>query len=193
MNDLDFDVVRRAQGGDQAACRTVVEFLHRPVLATIHRFLGSRFRNEVEDLAQDVFLKIFRSLHRFDPDRGVKFTTWIYTFVRNHCFDTLKKRRVPTWSLTAKEDEAQIEVQDPASRSPESGLENAELGSRIDAALQTLNEHQRLVFILREYQGLDYAAIATALDVSEGTVKSRLHRAKEAMRQHLEPFLRAGA
>jgi RNA polymerase sigma-70 factor (ECF subfamily) len=193
VTDIDLDLVRRAQDGDQAACRALVEGLHRPVLATIHRFLGSRFRHEVEDIAQEVFLKIFRSLHRFEPDRGVKFTTWTYTFVRNHCFDTLKKRRVPTWSLTSKDDDAQIEVSDPATPGPEAALASQELGSKIEAALQSLNEHQRLVFILREYQGLDYAAIAAALDVSEGTVKSRLHRAKEAMRQHLEPFLRAGA
>src|SRR5690606_34045245 len=112
VNDLAPDVIARAQRGDEDASRQILEAMHRPVIATIYRFLGSRFRSEVEDIAQDVFLKIFRSIERFDPERGVKFTTWVYTFVRNHCFDVLKKRRVPTVSMTPRDDDAPIEPLD---------------------------------------------------------------------------------
>ena len=192
MTELDPQVVIRARDGDQDACRNLVEVLHRPVLATIYRFLGPRFHSQVEDIAQDIFLKVFRSIDRFDLERGVKFTTWIYTFVRNHCFDVLKKRRLATTSLTANED-SQREVPDEAALAPARSAENRELGEKIGEALAGLGEDQRMVFVLREYEGLEYSAIADVMGVSEGTVKSRLHRAKQALRNRLSPYLRNGA
>ena len=193
MTELDHEIVARAQQGDEDACRELLEILHRPVLATVYRFLGRPFHADVEDIAQDVFLKVFRSIDRFDLDRGVKFTTWVYTFVRNHCFDVLKKRRLRTVSLTSPDvDEGQWELQDQHGRTPEASAENMELGSKIREALTNLGEDQRMVFILREYEGLEYAAIAQVMDVSEGTVKSRLHRAKENLRNQLQPYLSTG-
>ena len=189
MTELDPQVVTRARDGDQDACRTLIEVLHRPVLATIYRFLGPRFQSQVEDIAQDIFLKVFRSIDRFDSERGVKFTTWIYTFVRNHCFDVLKKRRLATTSLTSNED-TQREVPDEAALAPARSAENRELGQKIGEALAGLGEDQRMVFVLREYEGLEYSAIADVMGVSEGTVKSRLHRAKQALRNRLSPYLR---
>jgi len=194
--DLDQQVVERAQAGDEDACRTIIEVLHRPVLATIYRFLGSRFQAELEDIAQDIFLKLFRSIERFDPDRGVKFTTWTYTLVRNHCFDVLKRRRVKTVSLTSVHEddgERQRELPDQTTRQPRPALEARELGRKIEEALLALGEDQRMVFVLREYEGLEYGAIAQVMDVSEGTIKSRLHRAKEALRVKLAPYLRTGS
>ncbi|MEM7204881.1 MAG: sigma-70 family RNA polymerase sigma factor [Planctomycetota bacterium] len=194
MNDLDLETVERAQEGDENACRVILERLHRPVIATIYRFLGSRFSNEVEDIAQDVFLKVFRALDRFDPERGVKFTTWVYTFVRNHCYDMLKKRRLVTSSLSAAgEDQAPRELPDETAPSPTRAVESLELGRQIEAALLALGEDQRMAFVLREYEGLEYGAIAQVMGVSEGTVKSRLHRAKESLRNRLAPYLRTGS
>ena len=194
MTDLPPRTIARAQAGDQAACREIIDALHRPVIATIYRFLGARYRTEVEDIAQEVFLKIFRSIERFDPERGVKFSTWIYTFVRNHCFDVLKKRRLQTVSMAPRaDDEGSIEVPDPATPQPAAAVENEELGRKIEEALAGLGEDQRMAFVLREYEGLDYVSIAQVMGVSEGTVKSRLHRAKEALRHRLSPYMRTGA
>ncbi|MBL8735782.1 MAG: sigma-70 family RNA polymerase sigma factor [Planctomycetes bacterium] len=193
MSDIPESTVLAARSGDQAACRTLVENLQRPVLATIFRFLGPAWRRDVEDLAQEVFLKVFRALPQFDPRRA-KFTTWVYTFVRNHCYDVLKKRRLPTTSLDATAaDEPQRQVQDGRELLPSAGLENQELGRRIGEALATLGEDQRMVFVLREYENLDYSEIAAITGVNEGTVKSRLFRAKEALREQLRPYLEAGA
>ncbi len=194
MIEISNDTVLEASRGDQNASRSIVEAMHRPIIATIYRFLGTRYRHEVEDIAQDIFLKIFRSIERFDPDRGVKFTTWVYTFVRNHCFDVLKKRRLATTSLHAvRDDDSDRDMPDERELQPTAGAENSELGRRIGEALQTLGEEQRMVFILREYEGLDYREIAGVTGVNEGTVKSRLFRAKAALRQQLEPYLEAGA
>jgi RNA polymerase sigma-70 factor (ECF subfamily) len=191
--DLLPETIRSAQSGDEGACRTIIDTLHRPVIATIFRFLGPRWRQEVEDIAQEVFLKVFRAIDRFDPMRA-KFTTWVYTFVRNHCYDVLKKRRLPTQSLAAaRDDEPARDVRDERERLPTRELLNTELGQQIADALAELGEDQRMVFVLREYEDLDYATIAEVTGVSEGTVKSRLFRAKETMRQRLQPYLRAGS
>jgi RNA polymerase sigma-70 factor, ECF subfamily len=193
VTEITESMVRAAQRGDETQSRAIVEALHRPVLATIFRFLGTGWRREVEDIAQEVFLKVFRALGTFDPSRA-KFTTWVYTFVRNHCYDVLKRRRLPTTSLQAVPDgEPARDVVDRRELLPAAGLENQELGRRIGEALAALGEDQRMVFVLREYENLDYAEIAAITGVNEGTVKSRLFRAKEALRERLQPWLEAGA
>ena len=193
MIDLDPKLIGLAQSGDEDASRTIIRELHRPVLATIYRFLGSRFRADYEDIAQEIFLKLFRSIERFDPERGVKFTTWAFTFVRNHCFDILKKRRIRTTSIDARDDDdSSWEFADSDALQPREEAENTELGQKIEEAVSGLGEEQRLVFVLREYEGLDYRAIADVMSVSEGTIKSRLHRAKETLRQRLAPYLKTG-
>jgi RNA polymerase sigma-70 factor (ECF subfamily) len=193
VTEITEAMVRAAQRGDEAASRQIVEALHRPVLATIFRFLGPGWRREIEDIAQDVFLKVFRAIGTFDPARA-KFTTWVYSFVRNHCYDVLKRRRLPTTSLHAvAEDEPAREVADRRELTPTADLDNQELGRRIAEALAGLGEDQRLAFVLREYENLDYAEIAAITGVNEGTVKSRLFRAKEALRGRLAPWLSAGA
>lgn len=193
MIEIPNETVTAAQHGDQAASRAIVEALHRPVIATIFRFLGRGFRKDIEDIAQDVFLKVFRAIDRFDPSRA-KFTTWVYTLTRNQCFDVLKKRRLKTTSLHAvQDDDSDRDFADGRELAPVEDAENQELGRRIGEALQNLGEDQRMVFILREYEGLDYREIAEVTGVNEGTVKSRLFRAKQALRQQLEPYLKAGA
>ncbi|MEO6595779.1 MAG: sigma-70 family RNA polymerase sigma factor [Planctomycetota bacterium] len=193
MTELTNSIVLAAQRGDQVACQAIVEALHRPIIATIFRFLGTGHRREIEDLAQEVFLKVFRAIDKFDPSRA-KFTTWVYTFVRNHCYDVLKRRRLPTTSMHAgKPDEPARDFEDRRELLPTQEAENAELGRRIGEALATLGEDQRMVFVLREYESLEYREIAEITGVNEGTVKSRLFRAKESLRQQLAPYLKAGA
>jgi RNA polymerase sigma-70 factor (ECF subfamily) len=95
-------------------------------------------------------------------------------------------------SATRRDDETQIDVLDTAVRPPDARLTNDELGRKIEEALATLGEDQRMAFVLREYEGLDYQSIAQVMGVSEGTVKSRLHRAKEALRSRLSRYVRLG-
>ena len=179
--------------GDQDASRAIVEALHRSVIATIYRFLGRPFTREVEDIAQEVFLKLFHSLHRYDPTRGAKLNTWMFTIVKNHCFDLSKKRRIKTTSLEGKNGviNRSIEPSDGQGNEPPNIALRSELGQQIHNALQGLTPDRRMVFVLREYEGLEYAAIAEVLGINEGTVKSRLHRAKVALRQELEPYVAA--
>ena len=179
--------------GDQGASRAIVEALHRSVIATIYRFLGRSFAREVEDIAQEVFLKLFRSLQRYDPTRGAQLNTWMFTIVKNHCFDLTKKRRIKTTSLEGRNGviDRSLEPDDGPAKEPPNIALASELGQQIHNALQGLTPDRRMVFVLREYEGLEYRAIAKVLGINEGTVKSRLHRAKVALRQILEPYVAA--
>lgn len=192
MVDVPDGVVTRARQGDVEAFRALLEAFEKPIFQTVYRLVGGRFPNEVEDITQDIFLKIFRSLDKFDADRGVKFSTWIYTFVKNHCFDVLKKRRVSMVPLDpgGPNDDGGPRHQ-PDAGSPTPGVEalNGELNRHIAGAVERLPADQRLVFVLRAYEGLDYREISQVAGCTEGTVKSRLYRAKEALRKNLRKYV----
>ncbi len=196
-NALEFSAeeIELAVLGEPDATGHVVEALRRPVLAWIHRLLGQGFAHEVEDIGQDVLLKIVRNLHRFDPQRGVKLTTWVFTIVKNHCFDLFKKRRLKTFSFAANAEgeAARHEPEAVHEREPLDWVANTELGRQIDHALESLAPNHRKVFLLREYEGLEYSAIARLTGMPEGTVKSQLHRAKEALRGRLTAYLRVAS
>ncbi len=193
--EVSAEEIELAVLGEPDATRQVVSALRRPVLAWIHRFLGRGFAHEVEDIGQDVLLKILRSLHRFDPQRGVKLTTWVFTIVKNHCVDLLKKRRIKTSSFetNAKGEDTKHEPEAIHERKPLDWVVNTELGRQIDDALQSLTPNQQRVFVLREYEGLEYGAIARITQMPEGTVKSQLHRAKEALLVRLTAYLRVAS
>ena len=193
--EVSAEEIELAVLGEPDATRHVVSALRRPVLASIHCFLGQGFAHEVEDIGQDVLLKILRSLHRFDPQRGVKLTTWVFTIVKNHCFDLFRKRRIKTSSFEANAggEDTRHEPEAIHERKSLDWVVNTELGRQIDDALQSLAPNQRKVFVLREYEGLEYGAIARITQIPEGTVKSQLHRAKEALRGRLSAYLRAAS
>lgn len=184
-NLIGHEVVVRAQAGDQHASREIIDKLHQPLLGFIYRLLGPAYRSQMEDISQDVFLKVFRALDRFDVSRGVKFSTWVFTFARNHCLDLMKKRRLPVFSLSSKQEEGQMSLVDANAQQPIHAAVGGEIGTRIDEALLSINAEQREVFQMRECRGLEYAEIAQRMGVAEGTVKSRLHRARLALRELL--------
>lgn len=180
---IDPELVLLAQRGDPEASRRIIEDLHQPILGFAYRMLGPAYREEMEDIAQEIFLRLFRALGRFDPARGVKFTTWVFTFVRNYCLDILKKRRLQTVSLTPRDEEdGQWVLEDDQTVGPERRAWSQEIRDKLDDALQRLRPEQRDVFVMREQKGMDYGEIATHTGVPEGTVKSRLHRARLALR-----------
>lgn len=184
-NLIEHEVVQRAQAGDQSASREIIDKLHQPLLGFIYRLLGPTHRSQMEDIAQDVFLKVFRALDRFNVSRGVKFSTWVFTFARNHCLDLMKKRRLPVFSLSSTQEEGQMSLVDANARQPIRAAIGGEVGTRIDEALLSINPEQREVFEMRERGGMEYREIAERMGVAEGTVKSRLHRARIALRELL--------
>ena len=178
--ELDELTLRRAQRGEEAASRALVERYQRPVFALLHRMLGPGRADRVEDLAQETFLHVFRSLAGFAPLGPARLSTWILTIASRRAVDELRRRGrdVPTAPLG---DEDAVS---PA-RADE-GARRAALAARMGAAMDALAPEYRAAFLLRAYHGLEYAEIARALDIEIGTVKSRLARARAELLHALQ-------
>lgn len=165
-------LIARATAGDQAAFGTLVERYQNAVYNLAYRMLG--IPEEAEDAAQEIFVRIYRQLARYDTER--KFSTWVLTIATNYCIDQLRRRRmllVPLENII------------PWARARETGPEgealNRESRDEIQRLLRELPEKYRAVLILRYWQDLSCAEIAEILKLPEGTVKTQLHRARKAL------------
>jgi RNA polymerase sigma-70 factor (ECF subfamily) len=175
-DELDEVTLRRAQRGDADAGRALVERYQAPVFALLGRMLGGVRRVAVEDLAQDTFLAVFAALPRFRPDGAARLSTWILTIATRRAIDELRRRPpVPI---------AVDDVAPPRDRA-DTTAERRQLAAAIDRALAELSPPYRAAFILRELHGLDYGEVALALGIDLGTVRSRLARARAALRTAL--------
>jgi RNA polymerase sigma-70 factor (ECF subfamily) len=182
-DELDAVTLRRAQRGEADACRALVERYQRPVFALLHRMLGPA---QVEDLAQETFLDVFRALGGFAPLGPARLSTWILTIATRRAIDALRRRPPPAEPL----DQAAAELYGPGRADDAS--ERARVAGAIERAVRGLSPEQRATLLLREYHGLEYAAIARALEVDVGTVKSRLSRARAALRAVLADHANEG-
>jgi RNA polymerase sigma-70 factor (ECF subfamily) len=172
--ELDDVTLRRAVRGDQAAWRALIVRYERPVFALLSRMLGPGRRGQVEDLAQETFLHVVRAIEGFAPGGPAKLSTWILTIAARRAIDELRRRPV----VPAVLEGASGERGDDA-------LHRAQVAAAIRRAVADLSPEFRAAFLLREYHGLEYAEIATALAIDLGTVKSRLSRARAALRAAL--------
>lgn len=180
--ELDEPTLRLAARGDRAASRALVERYQARVFALASRMLAGRGRATVEDVAQDTFLQVFRRLAGFAPGGPAKLSTWILTIAARRAIDELRKQRP---ALLA-------ELEAPSDARGDDRAVRRELVAAIEAALRDLSPELRAAFLLREYHGLDYAEIAKALAIDLGTVKSRLSRARAALRERLAEVHDAG-
>ena len=177
--ELDELTLKRAQRGDPDACRALVVRYERPVFALISRMLGATRRDVVEDIAQETFLAVFRSLESFSTLGKARLSTWVLTIASRRAVDELRKHRPPTRPLEL--DGANIASESRA----DEAAHRRDIARAIEAALADLPPAYRAAFLLREFHGLDYSEIARALDIDKGTVKSRLARARTALRTAL--------
>jgi RNA polymerase sigma-70 factor (ECF subfamily) len=175
-------LVEQCRRGDPQAFARLVAVHERLVYNLAARMLGDL--EEAKDLSQEVFLQVYKQLPRFEGRSSLK--TWIYRIVVNQCRNRhrwWKRRRrdkaLPIEELTASEN-AQLVVQHPDG--PEEQLSRREQSARVQRALQTLSIDHRAVLVLREVDDLSGTEIAETLGVAEGTVKSRLARARDALR-----------
>lgn len=175
-------ILARARRGDLTAFEELVRQNEKRVYAVALRSCGSP--EDAADITQEVFLRAWRSIESFRGDSG--FTTWLFRITANLCVDFARRKTAqpPVQSLEG-EDEAGRPVADPAP-TPEEQLENSELGRELAAALDAVSEEHRRIVLLRDVSGLSYTEIAEALEISEGTVKSRLSRARIALRTILQ-------
>lgn len=168
------DLIRRCQTGDEEAFTTLFHQYKNLVYKTAYLMLDSA--DEAEDVVQEVFLQVHRSLSTFEPSKGA-FTTWLYRVTVNHCLSRQRKRRLLTVSLEKIPPLAQAEHPTFQDRSED------EVAVR--QALSRLSEKLRAVVVLRYYWELSYAEIAQILNIPVGTVKSRLDLALRTLHKDL--------
>ncbi|MES2861039.1 MAG: RNA polymerase sigma factor [Pseudomonadota bacterium] len=172
--DPDEDLVRRVGQGDPAAIQAMVARKLPRILALAHRMLGDAV--EAEDVAQDAMLRAWKQAPRWTPGKA-KFDTWLHRVGLNLCYDRLRKRReVPTETPPDRPDPG------PA---PDRGLLAAELGVRVDLALQALPVRQREAIVLCHYQELSNIEAAGLMEVSIEAIESLLSRGRRTLRQTL--------
>jgi RNA polymerase sigma-70 factor (ECF subfamily) len=181
-------LVRRLKQRDERAFREMVLRFQRPVYTMVFRMLGSA--EEAEDLAQEVFITVFKAIDTFRGDS--KLSTWIFRIAANHCRNRHKylarRHYRSTQQLSDANEGALLSAADSIQaqfRSPERALEDRRLDQAIQQELASLDEEQRLVVVLRDIEGLSYQEITKIAGVAEGTVKSRLHRARMALKKGL--------
>jgi RNA polymerase sigma-70 factor (ECF subfamily) len=186
-SDSDVTLMLRVRDGDTDAFRELIERHQRAVINTIHRAIGDAW--EAEDLAQRVFVQVYRSANRYQPT--AKFTTWLFTITRNTILNEHRRRsRHPSESLEALQeprepDGAGWQVADTSVRDPAQEVVERELQEKIREAIQELPEAQRTAVILCRYEGLSYEEIAEVLGCSVSATKSLLHRARLTLKEKL--------
>jgi RNA polymerase sigma-70 factor (ECF subfamily) len=186
--DTDKELVRRVKKGDRQAFELLFSRYQHKILNLISRYL--RDREDVEDVAQETFIKAFRALPRFRGESA--FYTWLYRIAINTAKNHLvaRSRRPPGTDIDV--DDAEYMDGTEAlreSESPESAFARDELSAEIDLAISQLPEDLRSAVTLREFDGLTYEQIAEIMDCPVGTVRSRIFRAREAIDARIQPFL----
>jgi len=186
----DGQIVMRHLAGEPQAFGTLVDRYQTRLLNFVNRTIGDRER--AEDLVQEVFIRVFRHLHRFDQTK--KFSTWIYTIASNLAKNELRNRsRNPlvlfqTIKKNWEADHRPLQFEDTTAR-PDDLYRKRFLKDAVDHCVQRLPEHHREVFVLRELEGKSYQEIAEITGCNLGTVKSRLNRARNSFAQLIGPVL----
>lgn len=173
--DPDFSLVERCLSGDEAAWESLVRTHTRRVYGFCYRFTGKD--SEAQDLTQEVFLRVFRSLKSYRSDEGA-FVTWLTRLSRNLLIDHYRRSRQERLTESIEEQLPVIEEKAGTVARPDSLLDRREASEALQSALQKLSPDLREAVILRDLQEMEYREIAGVLKIPEGTVKSRLNRGR---------------
>lgn len=183
-------LVRRCIAGDAAAWEEIVQLYHRRIYNICYRFAGSA--DDAQDLTQEVFIKMYRTLKTFDADRGA-LITWVTAMTRNLLVDHFRKtkqdRLTDSMDVPASEHEEAMPLSERIADtgiSPDARVKSRETSETVHRALQKLSPELREAVILRDLQDMDYREIATVLKVPEGTVKSRINRGRAELARLLQ-------
>ncbi len=183
-------LVRRCTTGDAAAWEEIVQRYHRRIYNMCYRFAGSA--DDAQDLTQEVFIKMYRTLESYDVDRGA-FLTWVTTVTRNLLVDHFRKtkhdRITDSLDSPASEHEDALPLSEQIADTglpPDARVQSHETQRTVHLALLKLSPDLREAVILRDLQDMDYREIALALRVPEGTVKSRINRGRAELARLLQ-------
>jgi RNA polymerase sigma-70 factor (ECF subfamily) len=192
--DPDAALMLRVKDGDLAAFEELVQKYKHPIVNVIYRMLHDF--DEAEDLAQNVFVRVFQSAGRYEV--SAKFSTWIFTIARHLCLNEIRRRgRHPAQSLessqSADDDHTPKQYPDAKIFSPPQAFLQKELEQKVQQALEELPDKQRLAIALCQEDELSYEEIAKVLGCSLSATKSLIHRGRETLKAKLKPYLRSGA
>ncbi len=184
----DVRLMQLVSTGDTVAFEQLVERHQALVAGTVARMLGNN--SDVEDVAQQVFVRVWKSAKRYQP--RAKFTTWLLKITRNLVFNELRRRKRHALNpLQSEEGGEEMQLKDEHVQTPDASLLEAELQGAIESAIGQLPDSQRMAVILRRYEELSYDQIADVLDQSVPAVKSLLFRARTELRERLKAYLKA--
>ena len=180
------ELLERCRRGDAAAFETLVSAYEQKVLNLAYRMMGNR--QDAEDMTQDIFLKVYRSVGNFKENSS--FSTWLYRVATNVCLDALRKRKKSQNDVSIQQrgdDDSDYELSIPNDApSPFEMAQRKEAMAALETALKSLSPDQRMAVTLRDIDGLSYEEIARITRSSLGTTKSRINRARLALRKILE-------
>ena len=177
----DIQLIARARSGDERAYSTLLQKYERAVFSICLRMV--RDREEAADLSQESFIKTFSMLERYNP--AYAFSSWLFKITSNLCIDHLRRRRIATYAMDDPIDgeggeiQRQYESDEP---DPHESYVRREKMDQLEAAIGELPEHYRIMLVLRHQENLSYEEIAASLEIPLGTVKARIHRAREMLR-----------
>ncbi len=182
----DIRLMRLVAEGDTTAFEKLVERHQALVAGTVARMLSSN--SDVEDIAQQVFVRVWKSAGRYVA--RAKFTTWLLKITRNLVFNEMRRaKRHPRVPAQIEPESEEMPLKDEATATPDATLLQAELQSAIETAIALLPETQRMALVLRRYEELSYEEISDVLDLSVSAVKSLLFRARTELRERLRDYL----
>ena len=181
--EQEMQVIQKILAGDSSAFAQIVDAHEKNVYNLALRTLQNP--EDAQDITQEVFLKVYSELGSFRGDS--RLSVWLYRVTYNMCIDLLRKqKRRPTVSLTYETEGGEEEMEFPDTRyTPESELERKELQIAVQDALAQLSEEHRRILLMREFADFSYTEIAQQLGIQEGTVKSRIARARERVAKYL--------
>jgi RNA polymerase sigma-70 factor (ECF subfamily) len=182
----DIRLMQLVSGGDTAAFEQLVERHQALVAGTVARMLGSN--SEVEDIAQQVFIRVWKSAGRYVA--RAKFTTWLLKITRNLVFNEMRRaKRHPHLPVQIEPEAEELPLKDEATAAPDAAFLQHELQKAIEDAITRLPDTQRMALVLRRYEELSYEEIADVLELSVPAVKSLLFRARTELRERLKDYL----
>lgn len=187
MTEKERALLDRCCTGDAAAFEALISSYQKKVYNVAYRMLGNT--DDASEIAQEVFIKIFRSIRQFKGEAA--FSTWVYKIAVNMCLDELRRRKkskVVYIDEAVRLEDGDVEKQIPGELpGPEEMAEKNELRKIVEKAIGLLDEKHRCVIVLRDIQGMSYEEIARILGCPPGTVKSRINRARAALKDILKP------
>ncbi|MBQ8299990.1 MAG: sigma-70 family RNA polymerase sigma factor [Clostridia bacterium] len=180
----DEELVKKVKNGDVDAFEQIITKYEKKIFGLIYNML--RNENEVEDVAQEVFIKVYKNLDKFHGDSSLY--TWIYKIATNLCLDQIKKRKEVIYiDEKLQLDDGEVDFQLPSDEKLQDEIyEQKELKQKLEKCIDKLPERQKTMIVLRDIKGLSYDEIAEILDLKLGTVKSQINRARLKLKELLE-------